>query len=219
MAKRLQAMGTKGYKDGFKITAHAERLTEPLRWRKPRRVFVCSMGDLFHQDIPYAEISKVFGVMAWAKDHTFFVLTKRPQAMMAYLSVPDRIRFQHEDGKEEVAIWPYPNVRIGVSVENQARAFDRIAPLLHIPAAHRFVSVEPMLGPVNLEMYFEDSGLDWVICGGESGPGRREMDPDWARDLRDQCINAGIPFHFKQHSGPYPGYKPELDGVRHRKTP
>lgn len=197
MAKRLQAMGAKGYEDGFRVTLHCERLDQPLRWRKPRRIFVCSMGDLFHGAVPAEFVAKVFAVMKLAQHHTFLVLTKRPELMVM------RSRF--------IPGWPsdYPHVWLGVTAENQRRADERIPLLLDTPDAHSFVSLEPLLGPVDLSPWL--CRLEWVIVGGESGPGYRPMHIDWVRDIRDQCYERA-PFHFKQFSGVRSVKLPELDG-------
>jgi protein gp37 len=174
-----------------------ERLDLPLRWRKPRRIFVNSMSDLFHPDVPVAFIADVFAVMAIAEQHTFQVLTKRPQRMAAVLD-SDVFR----DAMQE-AVWAREthlfagfvpaNVWLGTSIENQRYAF-RANHLRDAPAAVRFLSVEPLLGPVELDL----TGIDWVILGGESGPGARPMDPAWALSIRDQCQAADVPFFFKQ---------------------
>jgi protein gp37 len=204
-----------------RISFHPGRLDQPLRWKKPRRIFVCSMGDLFHEDVSEEWIDKVIGTMYLAPQHTFMVLTKRPERMLRYMK-PDNY---------DTRTWPIKNLWLGVTAENQEMADLRIPILLQTPAAKRFVSVEPMLGPVYLRPFLphefnrephcpwcEDCipnrgdwdgwketregkhgpFLDWVICGGESGPGARPMHPDWPRSLRDQCQAAGVPFFFKQ---------------------
>jgi protein gp37 len=165
-----------------------DRLEAPLRWRKPRRCFVCSMSDLFHPDVPDDYIAAIWEVMLYANQHTFQILTKRPQRMARLV------------GRR------LPNVWVGTSVENQRYADLRIPHLLATPAAVRFLSIEPLLGPVDLEAYLLDEPeheelgprLDWVIAGGESGPGARPMHPEWVRSIRDQCTDAGVPFFFKQ---------------------
>ena len=163
-------------------------LEKPLHWKKPRTIFICSMGDLFHESVPFEWINKVFSITQKCPQHTFLVLTKRPERMRHYF--------------EYVGIkYPYLNVWLGVTAENQEAADKRIPILLQIPAAKRFVSIEPMLGPVDL--YKQNNmvlgfHLDWVICGGESGPRARPMHPTWIRDTRDQCNRVGIPFFFKQ---------------------
>lgn len=234
MANRLR--GRCGYPadEPFRVTLHPDRLEEPLRWRKPSMVFVCSMGDLFHEDIPESFISAVFYVMQVANQHSFLILTKRPARMAEFLD-----RWVHCDHAYPDYAWhigagsnsgrpygyghyraegkrrpPLPNVWLGVTVENQEMADKRIPILLQIPAAIRFVSVEPLLGHINIAGYLGWNGLrrmgdgllyrwaapkiDWVICGGETGPHARPMHPDWARNLRDQCQAAGVPFFFKQ---------------------
>ncbi len=205
------------------VTCHPERLDQPLRWSKPRMIFVNSMSDLFHEDVPDEFIDQVFAVMALAQDHTFQVLTKRPERMLAYLT--ERAaggrhvwragqQIKMPGGREKPAPgWPLPNVWLGVSVENQAAADERIPLLLQTPAAVRWVSCEPLLGSVDLREVVmpdgdtlgtylhndgEQAGLDWVVVGGESGPKARPMHPDWARRLRDQCEDARVPFFFKQ---------------------
>lgn len=217
-------------------------LDQPLRWKKPRRVFVCAHGDLFHESAPDEWLDRVFAVMALADQHVFQVLTKRPERMREYLTNPDLATrlpvFSESDSIPDIAAMgrrvsgPLPNVWLGTSCEDQQRADERIPILLDTPAAVRFVSVEPMLGPVSLGnafwekagiIYHDDYGaalpvrnrklLHWVICGCESGPGMRPFDEDWARSLRDQCKGAGVPFFFKQTIRD--GKKielPELDG-------
>ena len=189
-----------------------DRFEEPLHWVKPRRVFVCSMGDLFHEAIPFEEIRKIYDVMRKAKGHTFMVLTKRPENMLkfygSYISKSD------VDGIPEV--WPLPNVWVGVSIENQEAANTRIKPLSCIPAPVRFVSCEPMIGRIDLARiegeekineiglkYREtinafDAGINWVICGGETGPEARPLYPAWVVYLRDQCVDNNVPFFFKK---------------------
>ena len=244
MAKR-QA-GRNGYPadDPFNVTLHYDRLEMPMKWTKPWRVFVNSMSDLFHPDVPFDFVRAVWAQMALARKHTFQVLTKRPARMKEFF---DWMALQ------EFRVESYlPNVWVGVSVEDQVRADERIPLLLQTPVAIRFVSVEPMLGPVDLYNGDPDTrlgghkatqtfigdwwepgddlkgpsrhGLDWVICGGESGPSARPMHPDWVRSLCDQCQAAEVPFFFKQWgewapewlhiSGP-PVYRwdPSLPGV------
>ncbi len=233
MANRLR--GRCGYpkENPFKVTLHPERLDEPLKWRKPRKVFVCSMSDLFHPDVPFHYISNIFDIMCswrWPNKeaerigdeslledpgHTYMVLTKRPERVQDWL----QWLFEYWPGDSPVNVNLSAeghfgrHIWFGVTVENQQRADERIPILLQIPAAVRFVSVEPMLGPIYLSglncgvyrpwldfvAYPQNRGLlSWVICGGESGPGARPMHPDWARSLRDQCQSAGVPFFFKQ---------------------
>ncbi len=190
MAKRLR--GRAGYPavDPFAITYHYGRLGEPLTWRKPRRVFVCSMGDLFHPHVAHAIQRKIWTVMGKAPQHRFMILTKRPGRMRAIL-----------DGWEGYT--PLPNVWLGVSAEDQAALDERARDLVKAPAAVVFLSLEPLLGPVNLRGLLPC--IDWVIAGGETGPGARPMHPQWALDIRDQCEAAQVPFWFKQWGEWEPG--------------
>lgn len=183
------------------VQTHPDRLDAPLHWKKPRRVFVNSMSDLFHKDVPFEFVDQVFATMAWMQEHTFMVLTKRADRMEEFFNEAGNPSRRHI----------LPNVWLGVSVENQQAADERIPLLLKTPAAVRFVSVEPMLRPVDITSYLNslyiignvpentiyEPPLDWVICGGETGPNARPMHPDWARSLRDQCQAAGVPFFFK----------------------
>lgn len=207
------------------VRLHRDRLEIPLRWRKPRRVFVCSLADLFHDEVSDEYIARVFAVMGLARAHTFQVLTKRPARMRALLSSSGflelvTVAMTRHPGRvtgERLPDMPFPNVWVGTTVENQEWADRRIPILLDIPAAVRFLSVEPMLGPVNLctcypggytfDTFEGPQGhcavhgrrvVDWVICGGESGPGARPMHTQWVRDLRDECTAASVAFHFKQ---------------------
>lgn len=234
------------------VRLNEQWLDQPLRWRKPRMIFVCAHGDLFAEGVPDEWIDRAFAVMALAPQHTFQVLTKRSARMREYLSAidaefhasPDDLneRFGEHCVKlsgdpcsagwfEDHVNWPLPNVWLGVSVEDQARAEERIPDLLATPAAIRWISAEPLLGPVDLlgpehegplsngepsaEQIANDptgwrvvrygvSRVDWVVAGGESGPGARPMHPDWARSLRDQCAAAGVPFFFKQWGAWFP---------------
>lgn len=182
LAERLQAMGQPNYKDGFKLTLQPHMLELPLTWRKPQTIFVNSMSDLFHADVPLAYIRRVFDVMVRAPQHRFQVLTKRAERLA--------------DAAGELP-WP-ANVWMGVSVESAAY-MHRIDRLRRVPAAVRFLSLEPLLGPLAA---LDLTGIDWVIVGGESGPGARPMDPAWVTDIRDQCERAGTAFFFKQWGGP-----------------
>jgi protein gp37 len=217
--------------DPFKVTMHPDRLEQPLRWNKPSKVFVCSMSDLFHDDVPDDFIMKTFEIMAnaqWTNGHRLLVLTKRPERMAKIIKaieediLEQRKPIKNSDGTTTHRMtfnFPLQNVWLGVTAENQEQADKRMPILLQILAAKRFVSVEPMLGNVDLRTFSTDGGayypldgdvgvegrghckgpkLDWVICGGESGPGARPMHPDWVRSLRDQCQASGTPFLFKQ---------------------
>ena len=179
------------------IKVHPDRLDEPGRWQRPRRVFVCSMSDLFHEEVPLTFIDEVFARMREYDHHTYQVLTKRPARMLEY--------------SKRAGSWP-PHVWAGVSVENQIWADRRMPHLMHVPSAVRFVSVEPLLKEVNLRPWL-DYFLQWVIVGGESGPRARPMNPEWVRRIRDDCLAAGVPFFFKQWGGrtPKAGGR-ELDG-------
>lgn len=163
------------------ITLHPKRLDQPLRWKQPRVIFVNSMSDLFHELVPREFIRDVFEVMADASQHVFQVLTKRHERMVELASLVD---------------WP-PNVWMGVSIENR-RWVERADYLREIPAAVRFVSAEPLLGPLDS---LDLDGIDWLIAGGESGPRHRPMREEWVLDLRDRCRDAGVPFFFKQWGG------------------
>lgn len=184
------------------IPGKPDRLTIPIRWKKPHRIFVNSMSDLFHPDVPVGFITDCFEVMAACPHHVFQILTKRPRRMLDMLEKSS------------------PNVWLGVSCEDQTTANERILLLLQTPAAVRFISAEPLLGPIDLTALSDHSlprpasrnalqrpvcssleCLDWVIAGGESGPGARPMHSDWVRSLRDQCVAAAVPFFFKQWGG------------------
>lgn len=253
------------------VRLNEDWLDQPLRWRRPRRIFVCAHGDLFHENVPDEWIDRVFAVMMLAPWHTFQVLTKRPERALEYLTakwqpapaqtvaVPGFTRFKipaetegdtrrdyivdacyavaelagldqrkgfwraDDTAEHSHSAWPLPNVWLGVSVEDQAAADERIPLLLQCPAAVRWVSAEPLLGPVDLvardflrEHRDQDGNvlhglnkLDWVVAGGESGTGARPMHPDWARSLRDQCAAAGVPFLFKQ----WGAWAPDWDGA------
>ncbi len=265
MAKRLKAMGVPAYADGFKPTFHPEKLDEPLKLKKPSRIFVASMGDLFHPAIGDRAIGAVWGIAHKCTQHTFVVLTKRAERMANWTReatgrIPRRwwmeealAGYGHPDIclVPEPAEWPLPNLWTIVSVEDQAAAEERIPHLMETRAAVRGVSVEPMLGPVDLRFIRTGpdqpmeghpevtwhpcgnalrkprppakgttvlvpakwQGIDWVICGCESGPGWRPCKIDWIRDLRDQCVKANVPFFLKQMEvGGKVVDMPELDG-------
>lgn len=181
MANRLKAIGNPNYQNGFRLTIHEHVLNLPLTWKTPQNIFVNSMSDLFHEDVPFEFISHVFDVMKQASWHTFQVLTKR-SARLAELASDIE--------------WP-DNVWMGVSVENSDYKF-RIDHLRHIGARIKFLSLEPLLGPIP---QIDLTGIDWVIVGGESGPKARRMEEKWVIDIRDQCVNANVPFFFKQWGG------------------
>jgi len=181
MAKRLQAMGVKKYQNGFSVTMHPSILEEPLKWQKPKLVFVNSMSDLFHEDVDVSFIKSTFKTMNLASQHTFQVLTKRPGRVLEI---------------EKDLTWS-PNIWLGTSIESQKWQF-RLDELKKTHAYCKFLSLEPLLGPLpSLPV----SGIDWVIVGGESGPGARPMEAEWVRDLRDLCIKTHVPFFFKQWGG------------------
>ena len=167
-----------------------KRLPEPSRWKKPRTVFVCSMGDLFHKTVSFECIDAVFSAMADYNWHTYMILTKRPQRVL------DFYKWKRE--KHYIRFQDKYNVWIGVTAENQQTADERIPLLLEIPAALRFVSCEPLLSHIEMPYIRQ---LDWIIAGGESGPGARPMHPDWVHSLKDQCQASGVPFFFKQWGG------------------
>ncbi len=181
MSERLHAMGQANYRNGFELTLHPHMLELPLRWKKPQTIFVNSMSDLFHLDVPFEYIERVFEVMNRAHWHRFQVLTKRSERLAELSS---RLAWA-------------PNIWMGVSVESNAYR-QRIDHLRGTNATTKFLSLEPLLGPLeDLDVH----GIDWVIVGGESGPGARPMDAAWVRSLRDQCRASSVPFFFKQWGG------------------
>lgn len=246
-AHRIQAMGnTDAYHDTTRKTKRGvdwsgvvnllpERLDQPLRWKRPRRIFVNSMSDLFHPTVPTSYIAEVFVVMMLANWHTYQILTKRPERMAEVLNDPgwlaetlasacyadnlyEPLRLNTDHGSADrlltmlrdypSQVWPADHIWLGTSVENQTTADERIPHLLKCPAVVRWLSCEPLLGSVDLTAHFNNGEpalmgyeeyLHWIVCGGESGPGARPMHPRWARSLRDQCLQANVPFHFKQH--------------------
>ena len=181
LAHRLQAMGATRYVNGFRVTLHPDALTKPIEWVKPRRIFVNSMSDLFHPDVPAAFIREVFEVMKITPRHTYQVLTKRPERLVQMADV-----------------LPFPsNVWIGTSIESEA-VLERVTAIQRVPAVVRFLSCEPLLGPLpNLPL----DEIHWVIVGGESGPKARPMHEDWVVDIREQCQTHSVPFFFKQWGG------------------
>lgn len=262
LAKRLKRMGNPRYLNdgdpktsgpGFALTVHPDKLQEPLRWKRSATVFVNSMSDLFHDDVPDAFIAAVWRVMIEAgtiyslkpyearRGHTFQVLTKRPRRMLHFVrdlwaDLDKRLDLLFEAEERwptragETEGWDYeadslpdvaPNVWLGTSVENQKWANLRIPLLLETPAAVRFLSCEPLLGPVDLDPFLDggylspwkDELLHWIIVGGESGPNHRPLDLDWARGIRDQATAAGVPFFYKQGSGPRSEMFKLLDGL------
>lgn len=244
------------------VRCHHDQLEIPLKWKKPRKIFVNSMSDTFHRDVPFDFIDSMFAIMALCPQHTFQVLTKRPDRMAEYFNAPiplstradmvagmaptridgklfawgetrpDRHKADVYDRRPWMG-WPLKNVWLGTSVENQEAADERIPHLLRCPAVVRFLSVEPLLGSISFPevcrkmdgpcwcgshistvdfepLAHREWPIHWSICGGESGPGARPMHPDWARSIRDQCVSAGVPFHFKQFGEYGPG---SFDGV------
>ena len=181
MAKRLESMGQPRYRNGFQLTLQPDVVDQPLTWKKPRLVFVNSMSDLFHDEVPLSYLRRVFEVMDAAHWHVFQVLTKRSERLA---EIASRLA------------WP-PNVWMGVSVESEEYTY-RIDDLSGTPAAVRFLSVEPLLGPISK---LSLKNIDWVIVGGESGPHARPIHPNWVRSIRNDCLSAGVPFFFKQWGG------------------
>jgi protein gp37 len=200
----------------------ADKFDQPLRWRRPRRIFVNSLSDLFWDQVPTVVVDRHFAVMALATQHQFQILTKRPDRMWAYLTDPSTVNrvlalISERDHPALVYSrivngtgWPLPNVWLGTSTENQPMFDKRIPDLLATPAAVRFLSIEPLLGPIDIDAALGAVGfdspdvvtkfppVDWVIVGGESGPKARPMHQEWVRRLRDQCVATGVPFFFKQ---------------------
>ncbi len=181
MAKRLRAMGQPRYRNGFDVTLQPDLLEVPLSWKKPRVIFVNSMSDLFHPAVRTDYIVRCLEVMQAAKQHTFQVLTKRPERVNAAVR-----KF----------LWP-SNVWLGTSIEMRDYTW-RVSELTRVPAQVRFLSIEPLLGPISR---LPLRGVDWVIVGGESGPGARPMKPEWVTSIRDRCVTSDVPFFFKQWGG------------------
>ncbi|TBL44273.1 phage Gp37/Gp68 family protein [Verrucosispora sp. SN26_14.1] len=226
LAKRLKGMGSAKYQTdgdprtsgpGFGVAVHPDTLDAPLHWRTGRRVFVNSMSDLFHARIPRDFAARVFAAMAATPQHTYQVLTKRPERMARIVNDAAwrSSVYLHESvlkprgPARDIPPWPLPNVWLGTSIESDEHA-GRADHLRATPAAVRFISAEPLLGPLpSLDL----ARVDWLIAGGESGPGARPMHPDWARDLRDRCQAADVAFFFKQWGGRTPKANGrELDG-------
>lgn len=181
-SERFRGVPGHPFEQGFDLKLHLERLEQPLQWKRPRVIFVNSMSDLFHEEIPTEYVDQIFQVMRQASHHTFQVLTKRPERLREFCET--------HTGNVPTNVW------IGVSVENQKYTW-RIDYLRKVGAHVRFLSCEPLLGPLELNL----RGIHWVIVGGESGPGARPMNPRWVRAIRKQCTRAGIPFFFKQWGG------------------
>jgi protein gp37 len=203
-SERFRGSSGHPFEMGFDLTLRPERLDQPLRWRAPRMIFVNSMSDLFHKEVPREFIGRVCDTMERANWHTFQVLTKRSSLMRNFL------RRRYADERGPLHMW------FGVSVEDGSKK-SRIRHLQEAPAGVRFLSIEPLIGPIgNVDL----AGIDWVIVGGESGPGARPMDPEWAREVRDQCLDSGVPFFFKQWGGlrPKSGGR-ELDGLEWSQFP
>lgn len=216
MAQRLK--GRFGYPkdEPFRVVSHSDRFEQPLRWKKPKHIFVCSMSDFAHEKMPMHIYRYLFFTMYRAKRHTFLILTKRPDRMAEIIQRTALYYYPSE--------WPFANIYLGITAENQTHLYRRVSILAQIPAAKRFVSLEPLLGPVDLCVpYGQGVGdllidnIDWVIAGCESGPKRRQAKTQWFRDLKNQCVDAGIPFFLKQTNGYINGKStlvklPELDG-------
>ncbi len=192
MAERFA--GSSAYPQGFDVTVWPDRLDQPSRWQRPRRIFVCSMADLFHDAVPVEFIARVFAVAADNPRHTFLILTKRHGRMRTLLNDRKFVNLVSLHRAPCMTTWPLPNVWLGVTAENQQWYDTRVPALMDTPSALRFVSVEPMLGP----MRFDKECPDWVIVGGESGPGARRMDPQWVDSLIAECERYSVPLHFKQ---------------------
>jgi protein gp37 len=181
MANRLKLMGQRNYRNGFEVTLQPHMLELPLKWRTPKKIFVNSMSDLFHVDVPFSYIEEVFSIMRRAHWHQYQVLTKRSERL---LELSPRLEWA-------------PQIWMGVSVENEDYTL-RIDHLRKTDAYVKFLSLEPLIGPLHK---LNLKGIDWAIVGGESGPGARLVDPAWVTDIRDQCLRAGVAFFFKQWGG------------------
>ena len=186
------------FPSGFDITLRPHKLREPAKWREPAMVFVNSMSDLFHRNIPNDYLAEIWATMVDVDRHVYQVLTKRPHRMAHLIRLLSLPMPSH--------IW------VGTSVENQTFADNRIPALLSVPAPMRWLSCEPLLGPVDLAPYVADGGMSWVVDGGESGSGRRPADYDWFRGIRDACAEASVPYFHKQGNAHRPGQDRELDG-------
>lgn len=227
LAKRMKAIGSLRYQrdgydralqivtPGFGLTLHEDKIEEPLRWRKPRVVFVNSMSDLFHEGVDDEFIEMVWRTMEATPQHTYQILTKRPRRMLTWTT---RV------WRDWLGQSPLPNVWLGTSIEDQTWADKRVPLLLRTPATVRFLSCEPLLGPMTLNGYLKPTkstdGIDWVIVGGESGASARPMEAGWVRGIRDECVASGVAFFFKQWGGrtPKAGGR-ELDGKQWDEKP
>ena len=234
LSKLVPAYAGRNFED---VACHPDRLAQPLRWKRPRKIFVNSMSDLFHPDVPEDFIDRVFAIMALCPHHTFQILTKRPERMRDYLSKNRRENWAyaavHDWGKYDpdgifdhlaYAEGPLPNVWLGVSVEDQKTADERIPLLLGTPSALRWVSIEPMIGPIVLEevpvgmfgpLRWKGSPeglskIDWIVVGGESGPTARPMEAEWVRKIKDECEEAKVPLFVKQLGA---AYSDPVDGI------
>lgn len=245
-----EADGSGGYRWTGKIRLNLDIVRRPLSWRKPQLVFPVHTGDLFHPGVDNFTLHRIFGVFAATPHITFQVLTKRPGRAAVYLALREHVleinKWQQLYGRGGPIAWPLPNVWLGTSVWDQRSAATNIAPLLDAPAARRFISAEPLLGPLDLTALgvgrasldalggrrrsrgvydtilpsIPSPRLDWVIVGGESGPGARPPEVDWVRDLRDACIGAGVAFFFKQWGGAGRGAAGRLiDGLEYLQMP
>lgn len=192
IAERFRGVPGHPFENGFDLTLRPKRLDQPLAWTRPRMIFVNSMSDLFHKGVPSEFIDQVFDSMERASWHTYQVLTKRSSRMRNY------VNRRYAVGNAPAHIW------LGTSIEDAPR-LSRIEHIRHMAATTRFLSLEPLLGPLGK---FDLSGIHWVIAGGESGPGHRPLDPIWVRDIRDQCNSARVPFFFKQ----WGGFRPKTGG-------
>lgn len=192
MALRIQAMGLPRYANGFKVTLQPDLVELPAKWKKPRKVFVNSMSDLFHKEVPFDFIRDIFQTMFTYNQHEYQILTKRPEIMADFA--------QQYVSEKELAEGIPQNILLGTSVESMD-VITRIDHLLATPAQRRFLSCEPLLGPLDIESYLETGEIHWVIVGGESGPRSRLIEEDWVRSLRDQCQKYNVPFFFKQWGG------------------
>lgn len=196
-AKRLQANPkVKGkYSEGFRVQCHDNELTTPLKWKKQQRIFLCSMGDLFHEDVPFEFIDAVFSVMSDIDQHTYMVLTKRPERMLDfYIWKRNKLGFGYGSRWQAK-----DNVWVGVSAENQDQMLGRVGTLKMVPAAIRFISCEPLLHEILYVPGLDpnDRKIHWIIAGGETGPKARRLNPDWIRNIRNICQETHTPFFFK----------------------